>query len=124
MVIDEDMPSRTRTELWHRGRNAKRVKHFGLSGSKDPQLLPALDDKLDDWILITGDDKMPMAHAEAIEAAGATIATIDPRVPAGIELIQWRLEVVHRWAHRIHEQERGEVRRYSYKAHRLWTPLH
>ncbi len=117
------MPARTRTEIWHRGRNVQRVQHYGLKKSKDPQLLPDLDALLDDWILITGDDKMPFAHAETIKKVGATIATIDPRRPPGIKLVEWRLEVVHRWIHKMHEQETGEVRRYNHKTHRVWTPL-
>jgi hypothetical protein len=123
LVIDADMPGRTRTEIWHRGRNVQRVQHYGLKNSQDPKLLPELDSRLEDWILITGDDKMPFAHADTIAAVGATIATIDPRRPAGIDLIEWRLEVVQRWVHKMHEQERGEVRRYNHKTHRLWTPL-
>ena len=112
-----------RTELWHRGRNAERVQHFGLRDSKDPELLPALDAVLDDWILITGDDKMPFAHAGDLQALGATVATIDPRRPEGIRLVEWRLEVVHRWAHKMHVQRAGEIRRYNHKTHRIWSPL-
>lgn len=123
LVIDADLPGRTRTELAHRGRRVERVQHYELKDSKDPLLLPALDSLLDDWILITGDDKMPFAHGNAIAAVGATIATIDPRRPQGISLVEWRLEVVHRWVHKMHEQEAGEIRRYSYKTHRIWTPL-
>ena len=123
LVIDADMPRRTRTELARRGRTVERVQAYGLKDSKDPQLLPELDQRLDDWILITGDDKMPFAHADTVTAVGATIATIDPRRPDGIDLIEWRMEIVHRWVHKIHDQEVGEVRRYNHKSHRIWTPL-
>lgn len=121
LVVDADMPSRTRTELWHRGRNVERLQFYGLKNSKDPELLPQLAALLDDWILITGDDKMPFAHADAIAAVDATVATIDPRRPDGITLVAWRLEVVHRWVHKMHEQKPGEVRRYNHKSHRVWT---
>lgn len=117
------MPRRTRTELARRGRTVERVQAYGLKDSKDPQLLPELDQRLDDWILITGDDKMPFAHAGIVAAVGATIATIDPRRPDGIDLIEWRMEIVHRWVHKMHEQAAGEVRRYNHKTHRIWTPL-
>lgn len=123
LVIDADMPRRIRTEISHRGRNVERVQRFGLKNSKDPALLPALDEILDDWILITGDNKMPFAHAAAVREVRGTIATIDPRRPDGVDLINWRFEVVHRWLHKMHEQKAGEVRRYSYRSHRIWTPI-
>ena len=122
IVIDEDLPQRLRTELWNRGRTTERVRFYGLSGSLDPALLPALAAQLDDCVLVTGDDKMPLAHAAIVASVGATIATVEPRRPEGVTLDAWRREVVHRWAHKIHEQRDGEVRRYSYTTHRIWTP--
>ena len=122
MVLDANLPPRLATEIEHRGRTARHVKHFGLQECKDTKLLSELDAKLDDWILITADDKMPFAHAEAVKAARATIATIDGRRPDGITLGPWRREVVHRWVHKMHVQDPGEVRRYSHKTHRIWAP--
>jgi hypothetical protein len=111
LVLDENLPHRLKTELDRRGRTAIRLSELGLKGSDDADLLKALDQDLPDWILVTADDKMPLAHAVAVTRVAATIATVDPRHPGTIGLDQWRCEVVHRWAHRIHEQEMGTVRR-------------
>jgi hypothetical protein len=65
----------------------------------------------EDWILVTADDRMPLDHADTIEAIAATIATIDPRRRDDYNVDQWRREIVHRWAHAIHEQDAGSVLR-------------
>jgi len=122
LVLDANLPRRLATEIAHRGRTARRVKYFGLQHNGDPELLSKLNELLDDWILITGDDKMPLDHSEAVKAIGATIATIDPRRPEGIAQGNWQREVSHRWVHKMHVQDPGEVRRYNHETHRIWTP--
>ncbi len=120
LVLDENLNPRLATELKRRGRDATRVQELGLRGSADPDLLDKLDAQLDDWILITADDRLPDAHAEAMKRVSATVATISPDREEGWSLEAWRREIVHRWAHLMHEQEAGTVRRYSLKRPVFW----
>src|SRR5215210_8338833 len=120
LVIDENLPRRLSTELTNRGRSARRLSELGLKGANDVELLTRLAGDHDDWILVTADDRMPLDHAETIEALGATIATVGPRRRGGYNVDQWRREIVHRWAHAIHEQEPGTVMRYSLGGRRAW----
>ncbi|MBU1226419.1 MAG: DUF5615 family PIN-like protein [Actinobacteria bacterium] len=125
LVIDENLNPRLATELNKRGFVARRVRYFGLSGEKDHELLPALKEQLagSDWMLITADDRMPHTHGPLLDELGITVATIDPRVPDGRLLEEWRRDVVHRWVHKMEEQAQGTIRRYSERAHRSWTPI-
>ncbi len=98
------------------------VSSLGLTGSSDPDLLDKLDGQVDDWVLITADDALPDGHADVVARVRATIATINPEREYGWQLEAWRREVVHRWAHVMHEQESGGVRRYSLRRHGVWRP--
>jgi PIN like domain len=121
LVIDENLPKRLATELNYRGRNAASVSALGLRGSLDPELLRKLDAQLDgDWVLVTADDAMPEDHAEALRNVGGTVATINPDRDEGWDIDAWRREVVHRWAHVMHDQPTGSVRRYSLRRHTTW----
>ncbi|MEA2385539.1 MAG: hypothetical protein QOH72_5510 [Solirubrobacteraceae bacterium] len=122
LVIDENLPHRLSTELTNRGRLAQRLSELGLRGANDAELLNRLAGDHDDWILITADDRMPLDHGDTIDALAATIATVDPRRRGGYNVDQWRREIVHRWAHAIHEQEPGTVLRYSLSGKRAWLP--
>jgi PIN domain-containing protein len=122
LVIDENLPRRLSTELTNRGRGARRLADLGLKGVGDLELLTRLAGEHDDWILVTADDRMPLDHADPIEALAATIATIDPRRRDGYNVDQWRREIAHRWAHAIHEQDAGTVLRYSLSGKRAWRP--
>jgi len=120
LVIDENLSHRLGTELRNRGRDAASVKSLGLRGSSDPDLLDKLDGQLDGWVLVTADDALPDSHAEAVARVNATIATISPDRELGWQLEAWRREVVHRWAHVIHDQAPGTVRRYALRRHAAW----
>lgn len=120
LVIDENLNPRLATELTRRGRNATTVQALGLRGSEDPHLLDKLDAKLDDWILVTADDALPGSHAEAVRRVGATIGTVNPELEDGWTLESWRREIVPRWAHALHDQEGGTIRRYSLRRHAVW----
>jgi hypothetical protein len=122
LVIDENLNPRASTELRRRGRDATRVQELGLRGSPDPQLLRRLDAQLDDWVLVTADDALPEDHATELAEIGGTIATISPDREPGWGLDAWRSEIVHRWAHVMHEQERGTSRRYGLRRHTAWRP--
>jgi hypothetical protein len=65
---------------------------------------------------------MPLDHGGTIEALAATIATVNPRRRGGYNVDQWRREIVHRWAHAIHEQDAASVVRYSLSSKRVWRP--
>src|SRR5215210_6387024 len=93
LVIDENLPRRLSTELTNRGRSARRLSELGLKGANDVELLTRLAGDHDDWILVTADDRMPLDHAETIEALGATIATVDPRRRGGYNVDQWWHEI-------------------------------
>jgi hypothetical protein len=127
LVIDESLAKRLATELRKRGRDAVSVSHLQLGGYKDPELLPALVDRMQavPFVLVTGDDAMPEAHADVIEELSLSVATVDPRWEAhGWEVQEaWKRETVHRWAHRMAEHSLAELRRYSPTGHRLWRPL-
>jgi len=115
-VLDADIDKRVAAELKKRGRNAISVYTAGLSKEKDPDLLPKLAAMFpeDDWVLFTADDRMPFEHANAVAASGHAIATVDPRRTEGYaRTLEWRREIVHRWAHKIAEQEPRTWRRYG-----------
>ncbi len=122
LVIDENLPKRLATELRNRGRDSSSVSQLGLRGSQDPQLLSQLAGQLDDWVLVTADDRLPLEHADAVRTVGATIATIHPDREAGWSLDAWRREIVHRWAHAMHQQPPGTARRYSLHRQATWRP--
>jgi predicted nuclease of predicted toxin-antitoxin system len=124
LFIDECLSKAIARELRGRGRNAKSASQLGLLSVKDPKLLPRLVQmfKDEDWVLVTGDDNMPLEHAAAIQEGKITVATLDGRIPAGFRAEDWKREIVHRWAHVMCEQADTTVRRYSVSWHRRWTP--
>jgi len=122
LVLDENLNPRLATELARRGRDATRVQELGLRGSTDPQLIEKLDAQLDAWVLVTADDRLPDTHGEDIRRFGATVATIHPEREHGWALEAWRREIVHRWAHVMHDQADGTVRRYGLRRHAPWRP--
>jgi len=95
VVLDENLPGRLATELKRRGRRATHVSELQLRGAQDPDLLAAIDQRLDDWILITADLKMPAEHASASVDVSATLAIVGRAAP-GWATGEWWREVVHR----------------------------
>ena len=125
LVIDADLNKRIATELKRRGRDAIALSELGLRHQKDPDLLRALAHHFGErpWVLVTGDDNMPVVHAAVIAEVSATIATIDPRRPQDYAENEdgWGREVAHRWAHLMERQPPSTVRRYSDGGGRTWT---
>lgn len=117
LVIDESLNKRLANELRGRGRSAHSVGDLGLRSALDPELIRELVRRLADPVLVTADDHMPADHADVIAQSGLTIATIEP-LPGDRVDDSYEREVVHRYAHRMHEQESGTVMRY-----RLARPL-
>jgi hypothetical protein len=124
LIIDEDLAPRLARYLKVRGRHARSVADLGLRRSKDPELLRELASRrgLGEWVLVTGNDKMPAEHPDLFRDLRPTVATIDPRRPEHLTELIWRTDVVHRWAHRMQAQEAGTVRRYSLHRSVPWTP--
>lgn len=65
---------------------------------------------------------MPDDHGDVLAEVLVTLATIDPRRPAGTKEAEWRRDVIHRWAHVMSGQDSGSIRRYSLHRHGLWRP--
>jgi len=128
LIIDENLDSRISTYLNKRGRASESHRGLGLTGMLDGEVLVRLAGLTYDWVLVTGDDRMPFEHSEEIKRIGATVATIDGEwekccASNGLTLTQQEFnhETVHRWAHVIAEQAQGEVRRYSPVRSGVWT---
>ena len=124
LVVDEDVAPRLARYLNLRGRRARSVADLGLRESTDPELLRDLAKRpgLGEWVLVTGNDGMPAEHPTLMARLKPTVATIDPRRPEGVSELAWRMDVVHRWAHAMQDQEAGTIRRYSLGRSSLWTP--
>lgn len=128
LVVDASLSTRIAAELRKRGRDARSLAQMGLKKLLDPDLIPRLADRLADveWLLLTGDDRMPLEHGEIIEACGATVATVHPwadyRGRGFPSQEAYKHEVVHRWAHKLVEQKPRTVRRYTPFRHGVWTP--
>lgn len=125
LVIDADIDNRVATELKARGRAAVAASELSLHRERDGPLLRGLAERFGDtasWVLVTGDDAMPDDHNEVLVELGVTVATIDPRRPAGTRESEWRRDVVHRWAHAMGIQAAGSIRRYSTLRHGAWKP--
>lgn len=129
LIVDASLNKRMATELNRRGRSAVALSELGLANLEDPDVLRALGNRSDDWLLVSGDDAMPWEHADLIEEVGATIATVESdwqrlvrrkNLQIGQEQFKW--ETVHRWAHTMVDQAPGSVRRYSPVSARPWTP--
>jgi hypothetical protein len=63
--------------------------------------------------IVTGDDHMPQEHGHLLARWDLTVAVIDPQRFGLYTQEQWKHEVIHRWAHKMQEQERGTAYRYS-----------
>jgi len=123
LVIDEDLSKRIRTELNRRGRTARAVRELGYGGFKDPDLLARLHELDPECVLVTSDDDMPATHAQDLARLHLTVAVIAPRNPESVlDVNQWEHEIAQRWAHKMEEQPRGSVRRYTLAGPRQWTP--
>ncbi len=123
-VIDENLPKRLATELKGRGFQARTMAQLNLKGINDSIIIERLSLGIDeDWVLLTGDDKLPLVHAEAVKRFTPTIATVDPRRPPHLDHDQHRKNVAHRWAHVIVVQEPSTIRRYSTTWSKPWRPL-
>ena len=119
------MDNRVATELKARGRDAVALSELELHRLKDEPLLRELVVVLGDpagWVLVTGDDSMPDDHAGVLGELDITLATIDPRRPEHTNEAAWRRDVIHRWAHAMHRQTPGSLRRYSLTRHVVWRP--
>jgi Domain of unknown function (DUF5615) len=123
LVLDENLNSRLAAEIRARGRDAHSVYSLGLQGLADPELLERLSGQYrpESWVLVTGDDRMPLDHGEELTRLEVTVATIDPLVRPPYNPDQWRRDVAQRWAHVMQEQPVGSLRRYSVNWHRVWT---
>jgi hypothetical protein len=97
------------------------VERLGLLGKVDADVLRGIDALDDDCVLITADDAMPAEHGPLLKTLGTTLATVDGRRTPGWGREEWKKEIVHRWAHAIHHQEHGTIRRYSVVSNRPWT---
>jgi hydrogenase maturation factor len=122
LVLDEGLNPRLAVELAARGRAAASVSALGLGGAGDLALLDALDDRLGDWVLVTADEGLPEGREAQLRAARRTIATLGAEPEAEWALDAWRREVVHRWAHAMHGQPRGTLRRYALRHEGAWRP--
>lgn len=133
LVIDVNISPPVADHLRARGRNAISAHRVPLPGVEDVskltdnELLPSLATfyQDQDWILVTDDDQMPLAHHEICVLLRLTIATIDGRFSAWKPQFKtqehWRYDVIHRFADKMEIQEPGTFRRYG-KVNSLWTP--
>jgi hypothetical protein len=127
LVIDADLGGkRLAARLRDRGRRAIYTGQHGLAHDvKDPEVLRGLADLYDDdedWVFVTGDDKLPAEHGPVVIETRATIATIDPEYPEGMLEYEWRTDIVQRWAHAMQKQPPQTVRRYSENGSKVWRP--
>lgn len=132
LVIDENLSPKMAQRMRERGREALSAVQLGLKGVLDPQVLEFVFERYPEAVLVTGDDRMPEEHADAIARFEATVATIEPwsrrpRAPLaehpalGVEEV-WKREVLQRWAHAMAAQDRGSIRRYSRDRRAVWRP--
>jgi hypothetical protein len=126
LVIDADLPKRLALELQRRSRRAVTASELKLAtGVKDAELLrglQALYAGKEDFVLVTGDDRMPLEHGAVITETNATIAVIHPDIPDALTQHAWRLDVVHRQAHTMQRQQPLSVRRYTLDGSTVWRP--
>ena len=121
LVIDASTNKRIATELKSRGRAARSTTEMGLRCALDPELLSALRELDDGWVLVAADDHMPEDHSDVVYDLRPTIAIIDPVVPADYDSDdEYERDVVHKWAHRIQLQEEGTIFRYNIRGRHVW----
>lgn len=125
LILDADIPKRLAAALEHRSRRAVTASRLHLAkGVKDGDLLGGLAAQFasEDWVLVTGDDRMPLEHGSVIKETEATVAIIHPDRPDGITQHAWRIDVVQRFAHTMQSQAPQTVRRYTVQGSNVWTP--
>jgi hypothetical protein len=126
LIIDADMPKRLGPALENRSRRAVTASKLNLAENvKDAELLrglAALFNGVEDWVLVTGDDRMALEHGPVIKETEATIAVVHPERPEGMTQHAWRIDVVQRFAHTMQAQEPQAVRRYTLSGSKVWTP--
>lgn len=125
-MIDACLGKALAARLKDRGRNAISSASIELATSvEDPELLRGLADRFNgkcEWVLVTCDDAMPAEHGDVIRETEATIATLHPEMPEGIEEYAWYTDVIHRQAHVMQRQTPQTVRRYTFDRSGLWRP--
>ncbi len=90
----------------------------GLMGLLDGALVKALAQSWEPCVLVTWDNKMPLAHRAELDHHGTTLAVVDERwfknkgLPPS-EQAQYICDVVQRWLHRIEIMPAGARRYYS-----------
>lgn len=114
LILDEDLNRRIVLELRRRGyRDTTSVWDLGLANRsmKDPVWLFILSRYSSPSVLVTYDNKMPTVHRSDLARRGTTLAVVDNDkrkwARAGLSREEFSREVVHRWAHRMAEQEPG-----------------
>ena len=131
LIIDENLNPRLARELRNRGRRAVAVEDLRLKSALDPELIEKVFQLYDDPVLITADNAMPAEHEALLANVLATVAVVKPwdRDEAHTgrwegqdhrSEEEWAQEIVHRWAHKIHDQRTGTIRRYSVNTHAPW----
>lgn len=116
-----------------RGRRAVSYVELGLEGLEDEAALPGLVKVTEPWVLVTGDDILPLEHEEVLgtvlKASDGSVATVDGRRElfnekrgTAYEPEPFKQETVQRWVHKIAEQERDAIRRYTPLNALKWYP--
>jgi hypothetical protein len=123
VVLDEDINWKLMRELHGRRRpDAKAVGEpvdsMGLNKPKDGALFKALAAAWEPFVLVTWDNKMPIAHRAELDYHRITLAVVDERWfkrkgLADAEREHYVRDVVHRWLHRIELLEPAECRYFS-----------
>jgi hypothetical protein len=91
---------------------------MGLNKPKDGALLKALAAGWEPLVLVTWDNKMPVAHRAELDHHQITLAVVDERwfkrkkLPEN-EQERYIRDVVHRWLHRIELLGPAERRYFS-----------
>lgn len=123
LVIDEDLNKRLATELKRRLRPSHHILEFLSEGTGDPDVLRFIAARFDDAVFVTGDNKMPVVHEKVVRETAATLAIVAPCLTAqDPNEDAHEREIVHRWAHKIHEQPTGSLKLYSLTGGVQWKP--
>lgn len=119
VVLDEDISWKLAQQLHGRGRpNATGVIPEKLKELKDGALLRRLALDYEPCVLVTWDNKMPVAHRADLDHHGTTLAVVDEAWfkrsgSPDSEKQRYIRDVVHRWLHRIEALPAGERRFFS-----------
>ena len=123
IYFDENLSWKISVEVGARGYQTSSASKVGFEGKLDQALLAQLPGVFDEFVLLTGDEAMPLVHASHVKRHGTTIAVVSGSAKrSGVPPNQWNRDTIHRWAHRIATQEDGTIRRYSPTRTTLWTP--